>query len=185
MDNTNNTFQVKKKIFLQGNFIGKYEANEYAVLNYCNLSKIHILEGKLDNVVKCNFNSLLNIKSDVLQHQDGFNVEVKLNDNLLQDKYIFIEEFYNTTIYDIVLSDHQIDDNDTFGVIKGKMICSLEYLHEFNLTEDKSYIIDKEIDFGDYKKSNIEQKKNVFTNFFAGIRKAISFVKSKFFAKNK
>ena len=32
MDNTNNTFQVKKKIFLQGNFIGKYEANEYAVI---------------------------------------------------------------------------------------------------------------------------------------------------------
>ena len=59
-----------------------------------------------------------------MQDQDGFNVEVKLNDNLLQDKYVFIEEFYNTTIYDIVLSDHQIDDNDTFGVIKGKMICS-------------------------------------------------------------
>ena len=106
-----------------------------------------------------------------MQRQDGFNVEVKLNDNLLQDKYVFIEEFYNTTIYDIVLSDHQIDDNDTFGVIKGKMICSLEYLHEFNLTEDKSYIIDKEIDFGDYKKSNIEQKKMFLQTFLQVLEK--------------
>ena len=54
-----------------------------------------------------------------------------------------LKSFTILLIYDIVLSDHQIDDNDTFGVIKGKMICSLEYLHEFNLTEDKSYIIDK------------------------------------------
>ena len=72
-----------------------------------------------------------------MQHQDGFNVEVKLNDNLLQDKYVLLKSF-TILLSTILYCDHQIDDNDTFGVIKGKMICSLEYLHEFNLTEDKS-----------------------------------------------
>ena len=112
MDSIINTFEIKKKIFLQGDFSGKYEANQFTTLSNCNLSKINILGGKLDNVQKCDFNNLFNIQSESLHHQDGFNVELKLDDELLKDKYVFIEEFNNSTIYDITLSDHQIDDND-------------------------------------------------------------------------
>ena len=101
MDSIDNIFEIKNKIYLQGDFSGKYEANQFATLSNCNLSKINILEGKLDNVQRCDFNRLFNIKSESLHHQDGFNVELKLDDELLKDKYVFIEEFNNSTIYDI------------------------------------------------------------------------------------
>ena len=58
MDNTTSTFEIKKKIFLQGNFSGKYIAKPLAILSNSNLSEINILEGKLENVERCNFNSL-------------------------------------------------------------------------------------------------------------------------------
>ena len=64
MDSITNTFEIKKKIFLQGDFSGQYEAIQFATLSNCNLSKINILEGKLDNVQKCDFNSLFNIQSE-------------------------------------------------------------------------------------------------------------------------
>ena len=63
MDSITNTFEIKNKIFLQGDFRGKYLANQFATFSNCNLSKINILEGKLDNVQRCDFNSLFNIQS--------------------------------------------------------------------------------------------------------------------------
>ena len=185
MDNTTSTFEIKKKIFLQGDFSGKYEANQFATLSNSNLSKINILEGKLDNVQKCDFNSLFNIKSESLHHQDGFNVELKLDDELLKDKYVFIEEFNNSTIYDITLSDHQIDDNDTFGVIEGKMICALEDSCEFDLLSDNTYTITKEIDFGDSVFSPIKIASNFFRWSIRPFKRSFSFVKSKLFSFNK
>ena len=185
MDSITNTFEIKKKIFLQGDFSGKYEANQFANLSNCNLSKINILGGKLDNVRKCDFNSLFNIKSESLHHQDAFNVELKLEDELLKDKYVFIEEFNNSTIYDITLSDHQIDDNDTFGVIEGKMICALEDSCEFDLLSDNTYTITKEIDFGDSVFSPIKIATNFFRWSIRPFKRSFSSIKSKLFSFNK
>ena len=180
MDNIDNIFEIKNKIYLQGDFSGKYEANQFATLSNCNLSKINILEGKLDNVQKCDFNSLFNIKSESLHHQDGFNVELKLDDELLNDRYVFIEEFNNSTIYDITLSDHQIDDNDTFGVIKGKMICALEESCELDFI-DNSYTISREIDFGDYTHSTVNSDPNFFARSLRPFKKLYALIKSKLF----
>jgi hypothetical protein len=185
MDSITNTFEIKKKIFLQGDFSGKYEANQFATLSNSNLSKINILEGKLDNVQKCDFNSLFNIKSESLHHQDAFNVELKLEDELLKDKYVFIEEFNNSTIYDITLSDHQIDDNDTFGVIEGKMICALEDSCEFDLLSDNTYTITKEIDFGDSTYSIAKIASNFFRWSIRPFKRSFSSIKSKLFSFNK
>lgn len=185
MDNTTSTFEMKKKIFLKGDFKGKYEAKQFTTLSNSNLSKINILEGKLDNVQRCDFNSLFNIKSESLHHQDAFNVELKLDDELLKDKYVFIEEFNNSTIYDITLSDHQIDDNDTFGVIEGKMICALEDSCEFDLLSDNTYTITKEIDFGDSVFSPIKIASNFFRWSIRPFKRSFSFVKSKLFSFNK
>ena len=182
MDSITNTFEIKKKIFLQGDFSGKYEANQFATLSNCNLSNINILEGKLDNVQKCDFNSLFNIKSESLHHQDAFNVELKLEDELLKDKYVFIEEFNNSTIYDITLSDHQIDDNDTFGVIEGKMICALEDSCEFDLLSDNTYTITKEIDFGDSTYSIAKIASNFFRWSIRPFKRSFSSIKSKLFS---
>ena len=182
MDSITNTFEIKKKIFLQGDFSGKYEANQFATLSNSNLSKINILEGKLDNVKKCDFNNLFNIQSESLHHQDAFNVELKLEDELLKDKYVFIEEFNNSTIYDITLSDHQIDDNDTFGVIKGKMICALEDSCEFDLLSDNTYTITKEIDFGDSTYSIAKIASNFFRWSIRPFKRSFSFIKSKLFS---
>lgn len=185
MDSITNTFEIKKKIFLKGDFKGKYEANQFTTLSNSNLSKINILEGKLDNVQRCDFNSLFNIKSESLHHQDAFNVELKLDDELLKDKYVFIEEFNSSTIYDITLSDHQIDDNDTFGVIEGKMICALEDSCEFDLLSDNTYTITKEIDFGDSVFSPIKIASNFFRWSIRPFKRSFSFVKSKLFSFNK
>jgi hypothetical protein len=182
MDSITSTFVIKNKIFLQGDFVGKYEANQFATLSNCNLSKINILEGKLDNVQRCDFNSLFNIQTESLQHQDGFNVELKLDDELLTDKYVFIEEFYNSTIYDITLSDHQIDDNDTFGVIKGKMICALEDSCEFDLFSDNTYTITKEIDFEDSTYSLVKIVKGFSRWSIRPFKRSFNFIKSKFFS---
>ena len=181
MDNTTGTFEIKKKIFLQGNFSGKYIAKPFATLSNSNLSKINILDntGKLDNVQRCDFNSLFNIKSESLYHQDGFNVEIKLDDESLRE-YVFIEEFNNSTIYDITLSDHQIDDNDTFGVIKGKMICALEESCELDFI-DNSYTISKEIDFGDYTHSTVNSDPNFFARSLRPFKKLYTLIKSKLF----
>ena len=141
------TSEINKKIFLHGNFEGKYQANVFSEIGNANFSKIKILEGKLDKVKKCDFNSLFNIKSESLYHKDSFNIELKLDDELLRDKYVFIEEFDNTTIYDIKLSNHLQEGNVTFGVIQGEMICSLEDIFEFEVINDNSYDITKEIDF--------------------------------------
>jgi len=141
------TSEINKKIFLHGNFEGKYQANVFSEIGNANFSKIKILEGKLDKVKKCDFNSLFNIKSESLYHKDSFNIELKLDDELLRDKYVFIEEFDNTTIYDIKLSNHLQEGNITFGVIKGEMICSLEDTFEFDILNENSYDITKEIDF--------------------------------------
>ena len=184
MDSITSTFEIKKKIFLQGNFTGKYIAKPLATLSNSNLSKINILEGKLDNIKRCDFNSLFNIKSESLHHQDGFNVELKLDDEPLRD-YVFIEEFNNSTIYDITLSDHQIDDNDTFGVIEGKMICALEDSCEFDLLSDNTYTITKEIDFGDSVFSPIKIASNFFRWSIRPFKRSFSFVKSKLFSFNK
>ncbi len=180
MDNTTSTFEIKKKIFLQGNFSGKYIAKPFATLSNSNLSKINILEGKLENVERCNFNSLFNITSASLYNQNAFNIELKLDDELIKDKYVFIEEFNNTTIYDVTLSDHQIDDNDTFGVIKGKMICALEESCELDFI-DNSYTISKEIDFGDYALSTVNSDSNFFAKFLRPFKKVYTLVKSKLF----
>ena len=186
MDNTTGTFEIKKKIFLQGDFSGKYEANQFATLSNCNLSNINILEGKLDNVQRCDFNSLFNIKSESLHHQDGFNVELKLDDELLNDRYVFIEEFNNSTIYDITLSDHQIDDNDTFGVIEGKMICALEDTCEFDFSENENtYTITKEINFGDSTFSPIKIVSNFSKWTLRPFKRSFNFIKSKLFSFNK
>ena len=185
MDSITNTFEIKKKIFLQGDFSGKYEANQFTTLSNSNLSKINILGGKLDNVQKCDFNSLFNIKSESLHHQEAFNVELKLEDELLKDKYVFIEEFNNSTIYDITLSDHQIDDNDTFGVIEGKMICALEDSCEFDLLSDNTYTITKEIDFGDSVFSPIKIATNFFRWSIRPFKRSFSSIKSKLFSFNK
>jgi len=182
MDSITNTFEIKNKIFLQGDFSGKYEATQFATLSNCNLSKINILEGKLDNVQKCDFNNLFNIQSESLHHQDAFNVELKLDDELLKDKYVFIEEFNNSTIYDITLSDHQIDDNDTFGVIAGKMICALEDSCEFNLHSDNTYTITKEIDFEDSTYSLVKIATNFFKWSLYPFKRSFSFIKSKLFS---
>ena len=179
MDSTSNIFGIKNKIFLQGEFVGKYQANQFAILSNCNLSNINILEGTLNNVQRCDFNNFFNIQSESLYHQAGFNVELKLDDELLKNKYVFIEEFHNTTIYDITLSDHQIDDNDTFGVIKGKMICALEDSCEFDLLSDNSYTITKEIDFGG-SLSPIAITKSFFISFMRPFKRLFSFIKSKF-----
>ena len=69
MDSITKTIEIKKKIFLQGDFSGKYKASQFASFNYFELSKINILEGKLDNVKKCDFNSFFNIQSESLFHQ--------------------------------------------------------------------------------------------------------------------
>ena len=180
MDNTTSTFEIKKKIFLQGNFSGKYIAKPLAILSNSNLSEINILEGKLENVERCNFNSLFSITSASMYHQNAFNIELKLDDELLKDKYVFIEEFNNTTIYDIALSDHQIDDNDTFGVIKGKMICALEESCELDFI-DNSYTISKEIDFGDYTLSTVNSDPNFFARSLRPFKKLYTLIKSKLF----
>ena len=49
MDSTSNIFGIKNKIFLQGEFVGKYQANQFAILSNCNLSNINILEGTLND----------------------------------------------------------------------------------------------------------------------------------------
>jgi hypothetical protein len=141
------TTEINKKIFLHGNFEGKYQAKVFSEIGNANFSNIKILEGKLGKVKECNFNSLFNIKSESLYHQDSFNIELKLDDELLKDKYVFIEEFNNTTLYDIQLSNHLKEGNVTFGVIKGQMFCSLEDTFEFDVLNENSYDITKEIDF--------------------------------------
>ena len=180
MYSTTNTFEIRNKIFLQGDFTGKYQANQFTTLSNGNLSTIDILEGKLDNVERCDFNSLFNIQSISLYHQGGFNVEVKLDDELLKDKYIFIEEFDKTMIYDVILSHHQIDDNDTFGIIEGKMICALEDSLEFDLLNDNTYTINKEIDFGDSISLPIKIAKGLFRRSISFFRRLFTFCKSKF-----
>ena len=93
---------------------------------------------------------------------------------------MFIEEFNNTTIYDISLSHHQIDDNDTFGVIKGKMICALEESCELDFI-DNSYTISREIDFGDYTHSTVNSDPNFFARSLRPFKKLYTLIKSKLF----
>lgn len=181
MDKNSNIFELKNKIFLKGNFKGKYLANRVAALPSGNLSNISILEGRLDHVEKCELNSLFNIKSDTLHHQNAFNVEINLDDDLLKDKYVFIEEFNNSTLYDITLSDHQIEDNDTFGVIEAKMICRLEDTCEFKLHNENTYTISKEIDFDDSTLPPIKRITNFFNSWTKPFKRFFIWLKRKLF----
>jgi len=144
-----NTFEINNKLFLQGNFMGKYESKTSYTNGNATFSNINILKGTLTNLNICSFNNLFNVGSNSLFHEETFDVEVKIDDKLLKDKYIFIEEISNSTIYDIKLSDHLKEENKNFGVIKGKLICYLDDTYEFDMYHDKSYIVSKEIDFED------------------------------------
>ena len=49
--------------------------------------------------------NLFNINEDSLYYTDLINLEVKLDDDVLDEKYLFLEEFHNTTLYNINLSE--------------------------------------------------------------------------------
>jgi hypothetical protein len=144
-----NTFEIDNKFYVQGKFSGQYKSKVSSAHGNTTLSKINIIDGVLIDVEKVDFNALYKIGSNCLFHKAPFTIEVNLDDELLKDKYIFIEEITNSTIYDVKLTNQIIEGETTFGTIEGVLICHLEDSCEFEMYYDDAYIISKVIDFGD------------------------------------
>ncbi len=159
-----NTFEINHKLFLYGDFTGKYISKEKSISGNSTFSNIKILEGALNGFEKYDFNNLFKIASKSLFHRDNFEMEINIDDESFKDKYIFKEDISNSTLYDIVLSDQLKEGNKTFGVIKGKLIFSLTDSSTFELFQEKFYEVSKEIDFGDqhYVDANVQKLKYFF-----------------------
>ena len=156
-----NTFEVNHKLFLFGDFTGKYISKEKSITGNSTFSTIKILEGTLNGFEKCDFNNLFKIASKSLFHRDNFEMEINIDDESFKDQYVFKEDVSNSTLYDIKLSGHVKEGNKTFGVIKGKLIFSLTDSSTFELYQDNFYQVTKEIDFGDqhYVDANVQKLK--------------------------
>lgn len=184
-----NIVEINNKIFLKGNFEGMYQADSFSEIGNARFSKIHIIEGTFEKVKVCNFNNLFNINEDSLYYTDLINLEVKLDDDVLDEKYLFLEEFHNTTFYNINLSDQLQEGNATFGVIKAEMICSLDDTMEVQIVHDNSFEITKEIDFEStffaVEESNHDDAEvglfNTIKRISKNIRQKISLIFKKYF----
>ena len=181
-----NSFEINHKLFLYGDFTGKYISKEKSITGNSTFSTIKILEGTLNGFEKCDFNNLFKIASKSLFHRDNFEMEINIDDESFKDKYVFKEDISNSTLYDIELSDHLKEGNKTFGVIKGKLIFSLSESSTFELHQDKIYQISREIDFGDqhYVDANVQRFKNFFRrniNIFEWLKN----LKNRLFKKKK
>lgn len=181
-----NTFEINNKLFLYGDFTGKYISKEKSISGNSTFSNIKILEGTLNGFEKYDFNNLFKIASKSLFHRDNFEMEINIDDESFKDKYIFKEDISNSTLYDIVLSDQLKEGNKTFGVIHGKLIFSLTDTSSFELFQEKSYEVSKEIDFGDqhYVDANV-QKLKYFLSRNLNIFKWIKKLKNRLFKKKK
>ena len=99
------------------------------------------------------------------------------------DKYVFVEEFDKILLKNINLSNQQKDGNDTYGIISGKVVCQLVENNSFDVLNNKTFIINKQIDFGDVKKrfSFFSVLTNLFSNFKSFFRNTYNNIKLKFF----
>lgn len=178
-----NSFSTKQKKFLSADFNGRYVAELSKSNSIANFSEITIVDGKLTNVNECEYRDSFFDNQETFFYNKSVNLEVYLNHEHLNDKYVFVEEFDKLLLKDINLSNQQKDGNDTYGIITGRVVCHLEDLNEFDVLNDKTFIINKQIDFGDVKKrfSFLKVVKNSFSNFKLFFQNLYNNIKLKYF----
>ena len=178
-----NSFYTQKNKFITADFSGRYVAELSKSTSIANFSEITIVDGKLTNVSECEYRDSLFDNLETFFYNKSVNLEVYLNHKDLKDKYVFVEEFDKLLLKDINLSNHQKDGNDTYGIVSGRVVCHLEDLNEIDILNDKTFIINKQIDFGDMKKrfSFLKVVKNSFSNFKLFFQNLYNNIKLKFF----
>mgnify|MGYP001263917648 CR=1 FL=1 len=136
-----------KKIFLSGIFEGKYKASVYSSIGDACFSNIVLLEGKLSKVEKYDYQNLFSISKDMLFNAKSFELEFYLDDEAVKDKYIFKEDIKNALVYNVELSEQLREGDQTFGVIKGSLICYLDDEDERDMLFEENYVVSKKINF--------------------------------------
>ena len=120
------TFTTDNNQYIKGDFVGKYETKRIDSRGGVNFSEFILTESNIKNGTKCAFNEVLTIDRNFLEKKHVKNISISLSNSKIPENYIFREDVYSVLIYDIDLSEQMLEGIKVFGVIKGKIICSLK-----------------------------------------------------------
>lgn len=120
------TFTTDNNQYIKGDFVGKYETKRIDSRGGVNFSEFILTESNIKNGTKCAFNEVLTIDRNFLEKKHVKNISISLLNSKIPENYIFREDVYSVLIYDIDLSEQMLEGTKVFGVIKGKIICSLK-----------------------------------------------------------
>ncbi|MDA9025500.1 hypothetical protein OAD06_05430 [Flavobacteriaceae bacterium] len=126
---------LTKKIIIQGDFQGRYHANEISTLSSFTDYDINIIDGKVSNARQTSYYEVISDESISFRVSKLEDVKITIEDSESNPEHIFIEDLEDVIIYDIKFNDVIKEGKSTLGIIKGKIYGSLVYNEEVELAK--------------------------------------------------
>jgi hypothetical protein len=126
---------LTKKIIIQGDFQGRYHANEISTLSSFADYDINIIDGKVSNARQTSYYEVISDESISFRVSKLEDVKITIEDSESNPEHIFIEDLEDIIIYDIKFNDVIKEGKSTLGIIKGKIYGSLVYNEEVELAK--------------------------------------------------